>query len=50
MSWLKFAIVLWNCVPWPPKLSAVTSRRSVRAPFSLAPSGPRATFRSFRLE
>ena len=49
-SWLKSEIVWLNCSPWPPKLSAVTSRRSVRAPFLLAPSGPSATLRSLRLE
>ena len=50
LSLLKSLIVWWNCAPWPPKLAAVVSRRSVSAPFLLAPVGPRATLSLSRPE
>ena len=50
LSLLKSSMVWWNCAPWPPKFFAVDSSRSDRAPFLLAPVGPRATVRSSTLE
>ena len=49
VSWLKSSMVWWNLAPWPPKLAAVVSSRSVSAPLAFAPLGPRATVRSSRL-